>query len=271
MRIRLEHLVLHRNYEVQGTKNPAELTIDHSEAGRGGRYMLWVNPDRYRSMFTIIRISTTEENEEDIVLAIDPMSVKEVRFPKYEELSSELMNLLEKSSFDPFKKLRGKQLYDAPHFDPLKKTGLFNLYAKLSATVFQNGRTAFSYIDTLTGLRGDRIFARVQEELRDEVIKACMDEQFHEIGSTLHAASSAFELIDSFKTPELYGNLQLTFSCKPGTLELFVEAYIDDAGGIQSIFQVAEHKLAQSATHPYDIHQILLHYQKINPGYTLIV
>ena len=271
MRIRLEHIVLHRNYEVQGATNPAELTIEHLEAGQGGRYVLWVNPDRYRSMFRIIRITDSEENEEHIVLAIDPKSVKEVRFPHYHELSQELINLLEKSSFEPFKKLRGQALYDAPHFDSQKKASLFNLYAKMSATLFRNGRTAFSYLETLTGIHADRIFARVQQELRDEVIDACAEEQFHEVGGTLHPPSSVYELVDSFKTPEPYGNLQLTFSCKPETLELFVEAYIDDAGGIQSIFQVAEHNFAQALTHPYDIHQILLHYQKINPGYALIV
>jgi hypothetical protein len=239
MRIRLEHIVLHRNYEVLGTTNPAELTIDHLEKGQGGRYVLWVNPDRYRSMFRIIRISDCEENEEHIVLAIDPKSVKEVRFPKYEELSLALTDVLAQSSFEPFKKLRGKHLYEALDFDQPKKAALFNLFAKLNATIFHNGRTAFSYFD--------------------------------KVGGTLDVPSSAFELVDSFNTPELYGNLHLTFSCRPETLELFVEATIDDAGGIQSIFQVADHKLAHSVTHPYDIHQILLHYQKINPGYALVV
>jgi hypothetical protein len=167
--------------------------------------------------------------------------------------------------------LSGSDLYNALHFEPLKKAGLFNLFAKMNATVFRNGRTAFSYIESLTSIRGDRIFARVHQELRDEVIDACADEQFNEMGATSHAPSSSLELVDSFKTPELYGNLQLTFSCRPETLELFVEAYIDDAGGIQSIFQVAEHNFAHSVTHPYDIHQLLLHYQKINPGYALII
>lgn len=268
MRIRLEHIVLHRNYEIEGTTNPTELTIEHLEAGHGGRYVLWVNPDRYRSMFRIIRISESEENEEHIVLAIDPKSVREARFPEYEELSPQLIKILERSSIPPYKKLSGVDLYNALHFEPLKKAGLFNLYAKMIATLFGNGRTVFSYIEGLTGIRGDRIFARVQQELRDEVINSCADGLFHEVIGTLHAPSSSFEVVDSFKTPEAYGNLQLTFSCKPETLELFVEAYIDEAGGIQSIFQVAE---PRSVTHPYDIHQILLHYQKINPGYALIV
>jgi hypothetical protein len=271
MRIRLEHIVLHRNYEIRGATNPTELTIDHLEAGQGGRYVLWVNPDRYRSMFRIIRINDSEENEEHIVLAIDPKSVKEARFPEYSELSPVLINILEKSSIQPYKKLSGMDLYNALHFEPLRKAGLFNLFAKMNATKFRNRRTVFSYIDAITGIRGDSISARVQQELRDEVIDACADGQFHEVHGALLSPSTSFELVDSFKTPELYGNLHLTFSCRPETLELFVEAYIDDAGGIQSIFQVAEHNFNHSVTHPYDIHQILLHYQKINPGYALIV
>ncbi|MCI0553639.1 MAG: hypothetical protein L0287_22050, partial [Anaerolineae bacterium] len=62
-----------------------------------------------------------------------------------------------------------------------------------------------------------------------------------------------------------------TFFSNPNTLDFIVDADIDDANGIGHIFQVAEHELTGSITHPYDIHQILFYYQRIDPGYNLVV
>ena len=80
-----------------------------------------------------------------------------------------------------------------------------------------------------------------------------------------------FTLIDSFKTPDQYGNLQLTFSRNETTGALMADIDIDDAQGIEHIFQVVSHSITGIQTNPYDIHEIMLEYQKIDPGYTLIV
>jgi hypothetical protein len=46
---------------------------------------------------------------------------------------------------------------------------------------------------------------------------------------------------------------------------------IDDAAGLEHVFQVVRNALSGRPTHPYDIHEILLAYQEIDPGYNLVV
>jgi len=119
-------------------------------------------------------------------------------------------------------------------------------------------------------LRGDRIFARVQKALRDEVKNGVLSDMFIEVSGSLHTPPPNFQPANSFKTLEPYGNLQLTFFANPATLEFLVDADVDDAGGIQHLFQVLEHALEGSETNPYDIHEILIFYQHIDPGYQFV-
>lgn len=46
---------------------------------------------------------------------------------------------------------------------------------------------------------------------------------------------------------------------------------IDDAGGIEHIFQVFGNAMPGQSTHPFNIHQILDGYQHIDPGYSIEV
>ena len=121
------------------------------------------------------------------------------------------------------------------------------------------------------GIRGDRFFARVRSSLRDEVKNSQASNLFHEVPGLLHAPPPGFALVDSFKTFDPFGNLQLTFFNKPGTLEFIVDADIDDAQGLEHITQIVDHTLVGTDTNPFDIHEILLATQHLNPGYDLVV
>jgi len=46
---------------------------------------------------------------------------------------------------------------------------------------------------------------------------------------------------------------------------------IDDAGGLEHVFQVLRNKLSGRPTHPYSIHEILVKFQQLDPGYTFTV
>jgi hypothetical protein len=61
---------------------------------------------------------------------------------------------------------RGESLYGS--LDDIRKAGLLNLYAKMRATVFQGGGNAFSYVDSLTLVLGDRLLATVHKSLWDQ-------------------------------------------------------------------------------------------------------
>ena len=50
-----------------------------------------------------------------------------------------------------------------------------------------------------------------------------------------------------------------------------VDMDIDDAAGLAHVFQVLRNALTDRPTHPYDIHQILIAYQRLDPGYSFVV
>jgi hypothetical protein len=92
-----------------------------------------------------------------------------------------------------------------------------------------------------------------------------------EVPAMLHIPPPNFVALDSFKTADRYGNLQITFFTRPERLEFIADIDIDDAQGIEHVFQVVDHSVLSTETHPYDIHEIMLEYQKLDPGYRLFV
>jgi hypothetical protein len=121
-------------------------------------------------------------------------------------------------------------------------------------------------------LRGDRFFATVPKELREEVKHSVIDDLFHEADESLHHPPTGFEGFSnagSFKTSDPEGNLQLSFFMKGD--ECLVDIDIDDAAGLAHAFQVLRNTLKGRPTHPFDIHQILVFRQKLDPGYTFNV
>ena len=149
--IRLEHTVLHRVYEETKPSNAKSITLQGLDTSQGGRYVLYAKPLRYRSIFRILRIrEDPEKNEEHIVLPLDSSRVTSVTFPAYQDLPQSLASVLTNSNVETFPGLQGQQLYDALESDPVRKAGLFNLFAKMEATVFPIGRSVFSHVNCLT-------------------------------------------------------------------------------------------------------------------------
>jgi len=85
----------------------------------------------------------------------------------------------------------------------------------------------------------------------------------------LHRPPDGFTSAQSFKTFDRYGNLQLSFFSNGS--DWAADINIDDAGGLEHAFQVIRNFVAHRPTHPYDIHEILVSFQKIDPGYRLVV
>jgi hypothetical protein len=274
MEIRLDHTVLNDFYEVPNKNKNKRVFLKGINSSQGGRYVLWIKPERYRSSYRLIQVlEDPAKNEEHLVLAVRPSSVRQVTFPAFNSIAPELNGVLANSDIESHPGLKGEALYDALETEkpPLRKAGLFNLYTKMAATILPNTKKIFSYVESMFRLRGDRMFARVGQGLRDEIKNACLSGLFRSASGSLHTPPPGFQHAGSFKSAELYGNLQLTFFCKPSTLEFVIDADIDDAGGLQHIFQVTEHLITGAETHPFDIHQILTRHQKLHPGYKLVV
>jgi hypothetical protein len=245
-----------------------------SLAGLSARdiYRVEVVPRNHRpcERFLVAREGTLKI--EPFALAADPARVRGIAAPPFSEISAKKKDLAsvlgESDSAEGFEGKAGQQLYAALD-DPLK-AGLLNIYAKMKCVVLAPGHDAFSYMMHFRRFRGDRFFAAVLPEMRDRVKTALSTGLFREVSGALHTPPPGFQAAGSFKTREPYGNLQITFFSKSEALEFIADVDIDDAGGIRHLFQVLEHSFSGSETHPYDIHEILLQHQSIDPDYRLV-
>jgi hypothetical protein len=154
----------------------------------------------------------------------------------------------------------------------LQRACLANITAKARHTILPAGTSVADYITSIVEVRQDRVFAMVAADLLSEVIEANRAGDLAEVSGALHsppAALKQFKQVGSYKSRDLYGNLQITLFQREG--RYLADLDIDDAGGILHVFQVLRNGITGRPTHPYDIHEILIAHQKIDPGYQLLV
>jgi hypothetical protein len=233
-----------------------------------GAYQLEIDPPSYQAVSSFINMRSSGITSLTLNLPIDPEKVKTVNFINFGSLDAAATALLNASDkVLAFVGKKGKALFD--DLDPIRKAGMMNIMAKCRATGFGNGRNVLSYIQELKELRGDRFYAVVSKELREETKNSTSTGLFHDADQSLHHPPEGFSSAGSFKTADNAGNLQLTFFNKAD--DWMADIDIDDAGGFGHIFQVLRNKLSGKPTHPYNIHEILVKAQQLDPGYTFTV
>lgn len=104
-------------------------------------------------------------------------------------------------------------------------------------------------------LEQDRLFLKVTAALVEETANS---NAFHPVPAALHEPVPGYTIIPCYKTFDHYGNLQLTLQRQGDTgTNYAVDVDIDDAQGIEHIFQVRHNSVAGPAN-PYGVHEILL-------------
>jgi hypothetical protein len=268
--ISLRHTKLTHNLFFKGVDATKFFQITELFTSTDGPYQITIDPPSYQLVSRFISVKTSGVTDLQITFPIDASKVTSVNFPKYSSLSKELRTLLSNSpAVEGFENKKGEELYDALAEDDIKRAGLFNIACKTLATVYPNGANALSLIKEVRELRGDRFFAFVEKALRDETKNSALTGLFHSADSSLHSLPPQFVGFTgdgSFKTGELYGNLQITFFRKGD--EFVADIDIDDAGGILHVFQVLKNHFTGNPTHPYNIHEILVFHQQLDPKYT---
>ena len=265
----LKHQELSDSRQVIGHSGKNSWRADDLVSTHGGIYQLQVFATKYRPVSRFIRVHEGKTVRHAILLPVEPDRVIRAEFPLFDSLGEDLQQVLLASSIEGNETLSGAELYAA--LDDLRKAGLLNVYAKMKRTRFANGRDSFSYVTSMTRIRAQRFFAHAQIDLRDEVKNGIAANLFRDAPDLLHTPPPGFVRADSFKTREMFGNLQLSFFRKEDALEFIIDADLDDAQGILHVFQVLRPIFTGENTHPYDIHEILLGGQKIDPRYELIV
>lgn len=233
-----------------------------------GLYRVEIDPPSYQYVSQFINLKTSGITPLSITFPIDPGKVTKVNFKPYTQIDSGLKTVLENSDkVFSFEGKKGKELYDS--LDDIRRAGLLNIAVKIANTPLTNGKTVLSYIQKLSEIRGDRFFCVVPKELREETKNSVAEELFRSVSGSLHHPPAGFSSAGSFKTPDRYGNLQLTFFMNGE--DCVADIDIDDAAGLEHVFQVVRNRLAGNPTHPYNIREILIMHQKLHPGYTFQV
>jgi hypothetical protein len=262
-----------RERSVDGTKKLRVTGLTPLES-----YAVRALPVRHRPVGQFAFAPAGEKPEElELFCPVDPQRVSGVRFPVYADLDATLRGVLEQSTLErdpttpavPAAGSPGETLYGS--LTRMERAGLLNLFCKMSHVPLGDV-TAWSYVQEVYRIRGDRIFVNVALECRDRVKNAVSGGGFKEADSSLHTPPDGFAAAGSFKTRDRYGNLQLTFfGSVDAQLRFKVDADIDDAAGIEHAFQVLDHFFTKGETHPFDIHEILTFHQRLNTGYELEV
>ncbi len=236
----------------------------------GELYLARAFPFRHRpAQSPIVRLPPSGEASVAIVCPVHPDRVNRVTFTVFAKLATELQDILARTqNAEGFETTSGEALYLL--LPDVSKAGLLNLFAKMDRTRFADGTSVAQHVNDVYRFRGDRIFANVDSRLRDLVKESETQGGFREVLGALHTPPPGFHSAKSFKTPDAFGNLQLTFfASDDAPLRFKVDADIDDANGIAHGFQVLRNSVCDRATHPFDIHQILVYHQQLPPAYEI--
>jgi hypothetical protein len=261
----LRHHVLHEQRRVESIDASRIVAITDLRTEPQGLYVLAVSSRSYMPVARFVTIPASGVKREIVTLPIEPDRARPI-FPAHDELDDRVKGVLERSHrVRGHEGLTGPALYSA--LSDEAKAGLLNIAKKSLATAFRNGADLLRHI-TLLDIVGDRCFVEVPRRLMEQMPELVDDEFFRSVNGALHEPPPGFVAAGSFKTLDAFGNLQVTFF-QNGT-ECRADVDIDDAAGLGHVFQVVRNHLTGKPTHPFNIHQILIAHQHLDPGYRLV-
>lgn len=223
-----------------------------------GLWQVDIDIKRYRFKSVFIDVPSNGEARVNETFFVKPAEAQP-KFPSADDIrtQSRWRLLAEKLGTTRYEDLEDQQ-----------KAGLLNLFAKMTDPSSQH---VFDEVLDIFKVKPARIYARVKRELWERV--QLLPQHFHEQadGGSLHSFIDDWVRLTehaSFKTPDPMGNLQLTFASNPQE-QFAVDADLDDHTGLRHAFDVIKHKFSGD-TNPYDIHEVLVKLQDIDPGYRLL-
>jgi hypothetical protein len=231
---------------------------------------VFIKPTKYRYKSIFINVVGGEDNSIKEDFFVDP-SKATPRLIDYGDIpgkayGGDLMRILQDSSIDSGR-------WSA--LDMRNRATIFNLSAKMQRETTQTTQPLIELVKTidqtlLDRQHRERIYAMVQESLLQSLLNS--PERFEPVPGVLHHFPPGWTPINapnSFKTRDAAGNIQFTFA-RNGDGRLLADIDLDDHKGIQHAADVLKHKITGKDTDPYDIHEILLYFQHLDPGYPLL-
>jgi hypothetical protein len=272
VRIELFSLQGSRHYRnnVQATRL---VTVRGIEASPFNTYRVMISPSNHRTVqfFQTMADGQTARPARPTRCPADPNRVIGIAAPAHSTLDSRVQSILAQSQIPRFVDasgsfIQGPDLYAALDTSPRLKACLLNIAKKSSATVLRDGKSCLDHYTGMVRMEQDRLFIRTTAALLEEAQNSPI---FHQADSSLHDPIPGFAITGSYKTFDRHGNLQLTFQRNTTGGDYVVDVDLDAAQGIEHVFEVLGDAV-KGPTDPYDIHEILLADQGLDPGYSLV-
>lgn len=260
----LRHRVLSDQRRIDAHDASRPIRVGDLHVQPQGLYILQVEADAYWPVSRFVTIPPDGDGRQTVTMPIRPDRARAV-FPEYDALDDRVQAILDRSGeVRGHEGLTGRALFAA--LSDEAKAGLLNIAIKSLATPFKNGEDLLQHV-TLLSVLGDRCFVDVPRALMDQMADFVEADLFRQVSGSLHRPPPGFSAAGSFKTADAFGNLQMTFF--DDGQRCVADVDIDDEAGLGHVFQVVRNRVTGSPTHPFNIHQILVAHQHLDPGYRL--
>ncbi|HEU4870422.1 MAG TPA: hypothetical protein VFT08_06200 [Pyrinomonadaceae bacterium] len=259
---------LNLRFEVKFKGTPA--VLPGVPAFPTGLAEVFIKPKRYRYKSIFMNVVGGEKNAINEDVFVDPDKARPMLMD-FDDLKSklygtDLLRVLEKSGIK-------KAKWDA--LDKRNRATVLNLSAKMFNDKLKNGDALITSVDSIVEKMLDkdhreRIYAVINGDLLAALRK--FPERFRSVSGSLHKFFDDWVPVsqqNSFKSRNDAGNIQFTFATNPAGGSL-ADIDLDDHTGIAHAADVLRHKITGANTNPYDLHQILIYFQGIDPGYKLL-
>jgi hypothetical protein len=240
----------------------APVTLKDVPAFPTGLAEMTIKPELYIGKSIFVNVQAGGPFPVTETLFVHPDRAKPV-FPSITNLPGYLADFLKRSKW---------KAVDWNALEPQRKGGLMNVCAKANQYELDPGKFMVEFFERLIDPLPARSFVVVDPGLHQRLLGR--PHIFTQVSGALHKFPPGWETLpaqESFKTKDKSGNLQLTFARDTsGEGKMLVDVDLDDHSGVKHAFDVLKHWITGEDTHPYNIHQILKHFQNIDAGYRLL-
>jgi hypothetical protein len=249
----------------------APVTLKDVPAFPTGNYQVIITPTKYRfkQIFYNVEAGKTNGLLQDFFVDPDHAQPRFINFGDIaaKTYGTELLRILANSGLD-------QAAWSS--LDKRNRATILNLSAKMSKEAIADGTKLIKLVESidrtwLDTKHRERIYARVD----DSLYQALLDYPavYFPVNGGMHKFPAGWQPADdpnSFKTlHDEAGNIQLTFARGEGGAWL-ADIDLDDHKGLQHVADVLKHVFSGKDTDPYDIHEILLRFQRLDPEYRLL-
>ena len=264
---------LSQSFTLKLTGKEEHSTLPGVPAFPTGRAQVIIRPNKYRFKQFPFEVFTGVVNSINESFFVDPAKARPTLMD-FKDLASkaygaDLLRILKASGIS-------QSVWD--DLDKRNRATILNLSAKMFRETTRNGQPIIGQVQNvdkglLTKKNRARIFSNTDAGLLPALRK--FPERFKSVSGVLHKLPGDFSSSgqdDSFKSRDEAGNIQFTFG-KNAAGRFLADIDLDDHTGVEHAGDVLKHRLSGSDTDPYDIHEILVHFQSqlgVDPGYDLL-